>query len=241
MKERTLPGRACPPQAGAAGCPKGYIHSLQSMGTLDGPGVRFVVFMQGCPLRCGYCHNPDTWNMADYKIVAAPEEIFEKISRYRNYFGEDGGVTVSGGEALLQSEFVAGLFALCRNAGIHTCLDTSGCIWNEKTEELLRVTDLVLLDVKMTSEEDYARYTKGSLMQTMFFLEQLEKLEIPTWIRHVVVPGFNDDEEDKKKLGDLLRGFTCIRRTDMLPFRKLCKEKYEKLGIEFPFDQYEEG
>lgn len=232
MRESTLPGRACP---------KGYIHSLQSMGTLDGPGVRFVVFMQGCPLRCGYCHNPDTWNMADYKIEAAPEEIFEKISRYRNYFGEDGGVTVSGGEALLQSEFVAGLFALCRKAGIHTCLDTSGCIWNEKTEELLRVTDLVLLDVKMTSEEDYARYTKGSLMQTMLFLEQLEKRGIPTWIRHVVVPGFNDDEEDKKKLEDLLQGFSCIRRTDMLPFRKLCKEKYEKLGIAFPFDQYEEG
>lgn len=220
---------------------KGYIHSLQSMGTVDGPGVRFVVFMQGCPLRCGYCHNPDTWDMEDYEIEAAPEEVFEKIRRCRNYFREGGGVTVSGGEALMQSEFVTELFALCRDARIHTCLDTSGCIWNEKTERLLRVTDLVLLDVKMTSEEDYARYTGGSLRQTMFFLEQLEERRIPTWIRHVVVPGLNDGEEDKGRLAGLLQGFACIERTDMLPFRKLCKEKYEKLGIPFPFDVYEEA
>ena len=220
---------------------KGYIHSLQSMGTVDGPGVRFVVFMQGCPLRCGYCHNPDTWNMEDYEIEAAPEEVFEKICRFRNYFGEDGGVTVSGGEALMQSEFVTALFTPCRDARIHTCLDTSGCIWNEKTEGLLGVTDLVLLDVKMTSEEDYARYTGGSLGQTMFFLEQLEERRIPTWIRHVVVPGLNDGKEDRRRLERLLHGFTCIERTDMLPFRKLCKEKYEKLGIPFPFDVYTEG
>lgn len=219
---------------------KGYIHSFQTMGTLDGPGVRFLVFMQGCPLRCGYCHNPDTWEMKDYQIEAEPEEVFQKVLRYRNYFGEDGGITVSGGEALMQAEFVTELFALCREAGIHTCLDTSGCIWNEQTEKLLDVTDLVLLDVKMTSEEDYRTYTKGSLRQTIKFLEKLEERGTDVWIRHVVVPGFNDSAEDQEKLDALLEGYSCIKQVDLLPFRKLCKEKYDRLGIEFPFDKYEE-
>lgn len=219
----------------------GYIHSFQSMGTLDGPGVRFLVFMQGCPLRCGYCHNPDTWDKEAYSITASPEEVLAKVLRYRNYFGADGGITVSGGEALMQAEFVRVLFELCREEGIHTCLDTSGCIWNEEVEKLLDVTDLVLLDVKMTTEEDYRTYTKGSLKQTLFFLGELERKKIPTWIRHVVVPGFNDDREDLERVKLLVDGYTCVRKIDMLPFRKLCKEKYERLGIEFPFDKYEEA
>lgn len=219
----------------------GYIHSFQSMGTLDGPGVRFLVFMQGCPLRCGYCHNPDTWDMKAYSQEATAEQVFEKVWRYRNYFGEDGGVTVSGGEALMQAKFVTGLFKLCRQQGIHTCLDTSGCIMNTQVEELLGVTDLVLLDVKMTSEADYKKYTKGSLKQTIFFLEQLNERGIDTWIRHVVVPGFNDSEEDLHKFRTIIEGYDCIKRVDMLPFRKLCREKYERMGIEFPFDIYEEG
>lgn len=219
----------------------GYIHSYQSMGTLDGPGVRFLVFLQGCPLRCGYCHNPDTWDMAAYSQTAEPREVVEKALRYRNYFGEDGGITVSGGEALMQAGFVREVFRLCKEQGIHTCLDTSGCIWNDEVDQLLSVTDLVLLDVKMTSEEDYKTYVKGSLRQTMLFLDKLEEKGISTWIRHVVVPGFNDSDEDKAKLDKLLQGYACIEKVDFLPFRKLCKEKYEKMGIEFPFDKYEEG
>ena len=218
----------------------GYIHSFQSMGTLDGPGVRFLVFMQGCPLRCGYCHNPDTWDLNAYSITASPDEVMEKVVRFRNYFGRDGGITVAGGEALLQAEFVKELFTLCKEAGIHTCLDTSGCIWNMETEKLLSVTDLVLLDIKMTSEEDYKVYTKGSLRQTLFFLSKLEERQIDTWIRHVVIPGFNDDEEDLNKLYALVRGYRCVKQTDLLPFRKLCREKYERMGIPFPFDKYDE-
>lgn len=220
---------------------EGYIHSFQSMGTLDGPGVRFLVFMQGCPLRCGYCHNPDTWDPAAYQIKAEPSEVLKRVLRYRNYYGEEGGITVSGGEALLQAAFVKELFALCKGEGIHTCLDTSGCIWNEQIEALLRVTDLVLLDVKMTNEADYREYTKGSLKQTLFFLEQLDKRHIPVWIRHVVVKGLNDDALDAKRLQQLLVPYTCVKKVDLLPFRKICKEKYEKLGIPFPFDCYEEA
>lgn len=219
----------------------GSIHSCQSMGTLDGPGVRFLVFMQGCPLRCGYCHNPDTWDPEAYSIKATPGEVMDKVLRCRNYFGRDGGITVSGGEALMQAEFVKELFCLCQEAGIHTCLDTSGCIWNEETDRLLSVTDLVLLDIKMTSEEDYKKYTKGSLKQTLFFLDRLEERQIDTWIRHVVVPGFNDDKEDLDKLDVLVKDYKCIRQVDLLPFRKLCKEKYERMGIPFPFDKYDEA
>ena len=137
----------------------GRINSIQTLGTVDGPGVRFVLFMQGCPLRCGYCHNPDTWNFSGGSEVTA-EEIFEKVLRYREYFGKDGGVTVSGGEPTAQAQFVHELFSLCKRAGIHTALDTSGRLWNEDIERLLSLTDLCLLDYKMCDGEKYERYTK---------------------------------------------------------------------------------
>lgn len=160
----------------------GRIHSVESFGSVDGPGIRYVVFLQGCPLRCGYCHNPDTWTFAGGAEMSA-EELFQKIRRYRAYFGEEGGVTVSGGEALMQPEFVTELFRLCHADGINTCLDTSGCVWNDQVEALLEETDTVLLDIKMTSEEDYARYIGGSLKQTMKFLSELHRRGIPTWVR----------------------------------------------------------
>ena len=137
----------------------GRINSIQTLGTVDGPGVRFVLFMQGCPLRCAYCHNPDTWDFSGGNEVSA-DEIFQKVKRYREYFGKEGGITVSGGEPTMQADFVRELFELCKKEGIHSALDTSGCVWNDKVEKLLSVTDLCLLDYKMTNNEDYLHYTK---------------------------------------------------------------------------------
>ncbi|MEF9942110.1 MAG: pyruvate formate-lyase-activating protein [Lachnospiraceae bacterium] len=219
---------------------KGYIHSYQSMGTLDGPGVRFLVFLQGCPLRCGYCHNPDTWNVEDYKECVTPEEVLKKALRYRNYFGNQGGITVSGGEALQQAKFVKELFRCCKEAGIHTCLDTSGCIVNEEVIELLKVTDLVLLDIKMTTPQEYRKHTGGNMDTVCSFLQLLEERQIPTWIRQVIVPNFNDTKENVERLEEVLAPITCIKKLEFLPFRKLCKEKYIQLEIPFLFDAYEE-
>lgn len=219
---------------------KGRIHSYQSMGTLDGPGVRFVVFMQGCKLRCGYCHNPDTWKMGE-GLEVSPEEVLERALRYKNYFGTEGGITVSGGEALLQAEFVAELFILCRESGIHTALDTSGSVWNEEVKRLLHVTDLVLLDIKMTDEEGYQKYIGCSLKEVLFFLDELQSRKIDTWVRQVIVPGLNDRSENIERLNGLIAGHTCVKKVELLPFRKLCKEKYERMELPFPFDRYPEG
>ncbi len=217
----------------------GRIHSVESFGSVDGPGIRYVVFLQGCPLRCGYCHNPDTWTFAGGAEMSA-EELFQKIRRYRAYFGEEGGVTVSGGEALMQPEFVTELFRLCHADGINTCLDTSGCVWNDQVEALLEETDTVLLDIKMTSEEDYARYIGGSLKQTMKFLSELHRRGIPTWVRQVIVEGLNDTEENIQSLNELMAPYDNIVKVELLPFHKMCSTKYEKLGIPFRFDCYPE-
>lgn len=210
----------------------GRVHSLQSLGTLDGPGVRFVVFLQGCPLRCVYCHNPDTWE-ASGGMQMTPDAVFEKILRCKRYFGMDGGVTVSGGEALVQADFAHALFQLCKANGIHTCLDTSGCIWNEDVSRLLTATDLVLLDIKFTDEAAYRACSGGSLAQTLAFLERLAQREIPVWIRHVVVPGLTDSEENIRRLRELVKPFPNVERVELLPFRKLCIEKYNALGLAF--------
>ena len=212
----------------------GRINSIQTLGTVDGPGVRFVLFMQGCPLRCAYCHNPDTWDFADGEEVSA-EEIFEKVKRYREYFGKDGGITVSGGEPTAQADFVRELFALCKNDGIHTALDTSGCIWNEKVEKLLEVTDLCLLDYKMCNDEDYEKYTRCKKESVDFFLSELQKRSIDTWLRQVIVKGINDSAESVKYLYDIADAHPCVKKVELLKFRKLCAPKYENLGIEFPF------
>lgn len=211
----------------------GYIHSFQSMGTVDGPGVRCVIFMQGCPLRCAYCHNPDTWEFNAGDIVT-PKEMLVKILRYKSYISK-GGVTVSGGEALMQAEFVKELFSLCRSEGIHTALDTSGCLINRQVVDLLSVTDLCLLDIKMTAEDEYKKYTGGSLGSTLEFLNILEEKKIPTWIRQVIVTGINDNGDNINRLNTILRSYSCIEKAELLPFKKLCKEKYDELNIEFPF------
>ncbi len=211
---------------------KGYVHSLQSMGTVDGPGVRAVLFTEGCPLRCAYCHNPDTWEMKKESLVSA-EKIAEKIIRLYPYI-KNGGVTFSGGEPCVQSEFLYEVALLLKEKGLHIALDTSGCILDDSTKKLLSVTDMVLLDVKMTGEEDYKKYIGGSFVKTMEFLSYLEENGIETWIRHVVVPGINDSSEDITKLKEILSPYRCITKTELLPFRTLCLEKYENTGIEFP-------
>lgn len=211
---------------------KGYVHSLQSMGTVDGPGVRAVLFTEGCPLRCVYCHNPDTWEMKEESLVSA-EEIADKIIRLYPYI-KNGGVTFSGGEPCMQSDFLYEVALLLKKKGLHIALDTSGCILDESTKKLLSVTDLVLLDIKMTSEEDYSEHIKGSLEKTLKFLSYLEDNRIEVWIRHVVVPGINDSEENIKELREIISPYTCIKKTELLPFRTLCLEKYENAGLEFP-------
>ena len=219
---------------------QGRIHSFQSLGTVDGPGVRAVVFMQGCPLRCACCHNPDTWNFGGGKIVSA-EEIFRKIQRLRAYFGKDGGVTVSGGEPLLQADFVAELFRLCRADGISCALDTSGCVYNESVEPLLSLTDLVLLDYKYTNDTDYNKYTGMSMQSAEDFLARLDALGKRVWIRQVIIPTLNDSEESVRRLYALSERYSCIEKTELLPFRKLCVEKYRALGVDFSLENIPEA
>lgn len=210
----------------------GYIHSLQSMGTVDGPGVRAVVFMQGCPLRCIYCHNPDTWDMKDGHRISS-EELAEKILRLYPYI-KNGGVTFSGGEPSLQAEFITETISLLKEKGLHIAIDTCGEVYNEKVQDLLEKTDLVLLDIKMTDSESYRKHTGGSLEKALSFLKNLDGMKKEVWIRHVVVPSLTDSEENIRKLKSLISPFSCITKTELLPFRNLCIEKYESLGIDFP-------
>ena len=211
----------------------GRIHSFQSLGTVDGPGVRTVVFMQGCPLRCICCHNPDTWDFAGGTQTTA-EELVNRILRYRNYFGEKGGVTVSGGEPLCQARFVADLFSRLRETGVSTALDTAGYRLDDSVKALLAVTDLVLLDYKYTNAEDYLRYTGCEMEAVDRFLSYLQQIKKTTWLRHVLIPGYNDTVESLARLRTLRDRYSCVERVELLPFRKLCLEKYCQMGIVFP-------
>ena len=211
----------------------GRIHSFQSLGTADGPGVRAVVFMQGCPLRCACCHNPDTWDFNGGTEVT-PDEIFRKVKRLKNYFGEDGGVTVSGGEPLMQPEFIKELFTLCKTDGITTAIDTSGCVLNGKIKEVLNLTDTVLLDYKYVSDELYKSKVGTEKSKVDEFLSYLNSQNINTWLRQVIIKDLNNNENSVKVLKELKQKYPCIKKTELLPFKKLCIEKYEKLGIPFP-------
>ncbi len=215
----------------------GRVHSLQSLGTVDGPGVRFVVFMQGCSLRCACCHNPDTWDRVGGKEYTA-DELADKAERFREYFGEQGGVTVSGGEPLLQSEFVTEFFRECKARGINTCLDTSGCAVNERIETLLTFTDRVLLDIKYTSEEMYGKYVGCSLESVLRFAELLERKKIPTTVRQVIIPSLNDSREAVLALKELVAKYSCVDGVELLPFKKICAVKYDGLGIKFPLADF---
>ncbi len=210
----------------------GRVHSVQTMGAVDGPGVRFVVFVQGCSLRCVCCHNPDTWDAEGGQLLSA-HELAERAERYREYFGSNGGVTVSGGEPLLQAPFVTAFFKGCHDRGLHTCLDTSGCILTDDVRELLRHTDLVLLDMKYTTAEQYRQYVGCDMQSPLAFLDYLQSMNKPVWLRQVIIPHLNDDEENVHRLAALSAQYSCVVKTELLPFRKMCSVKYDDLGIPF--------
>lgn len=216
---------------------KGKIHSFQSLGTLDGPGIRFVVFMHGCNLSCGYCHNIDVCR-GEYTEYTA-EEVFQKVLKYKDYFGQTGGITVSGGEPLLQAEFVYELFKLCSDNGINTALDTSGSVYNDTVSKVLDCCNFVLLDIKMTNNDDYKKYIGCTITPVLEFLDELEKRNISTWIRQVIIHGINDNEENIMALKEIINGKSIILKTELLPFKNICISKYEQMGIDFPFKNYE--
>ena len=213
---------------------KGRVHSIQSLAALDGPSVRFAVFLQGCHLRCGCCHNPDTHALTG-GVEYTAEQLIQKAVRYKEYFGKEGGITLSGGEPLLQAEFAAELFTLAHREGIHTCLDTSGSLWNEDVEGLLSVCDRVLLDIKYTSDAQYRQYVGCSLSAPLAFLQGLDQRAIPTTLRQVILPTLNDTEDSLLALAAIANAYACVDKVELLPFRKLCTVKYEQLGIPFPF------
>lgn len=212
----------------------GYIHSIQSLGTVDGPGVRFVVFLQGCNLRCKCCHNPDTWELKSQTVYTA-DEIVQKAIRYKDYFGSEGGITLSGGEPLLQAEFAYEIFSLCHQNGINTCLDTSGSILNDAVKKLLSKTDRVLLDIKYTDDDLYRKNVGCDLGRVIDFLEYLNHQGIPTTVRQVIIPTINDNEDNILKLKNIVSKYPCVDKTELLPFRKICQTKYDSLKLPFPF------
>lgn len=213
---------------------KGKIHSFQSLGTVDGPGIRFVTFFQGCPLRCGCCHNPDTWAFNDGEEYT-PSQVVDKALRFKSYFGEKGGITISGGEPLLQPLFASEIFKLCHQNGINTCLDTSGCVLSDSVKELLKHTDRLLLDVKYTNEDLYVKHVGCSLKSVLDFLKYADDNHIPVTLRQVIIPTLNDNEENIKRLNELASVHSCIDKIELLPFKKICQVKYDQLKLDFPF------
>lgn len=223
----------------------GYIHSLESFGTVDGPGVRYVVFMQGCPMRCQYCHNPDTWETRGGTPVTV-DEILKNYNKNKAFY-RNGGITVTGGEPLLQIEFVTELFKKAQAQDIHTCLDTSGVTFQpsnlaylEKLDKLLAVTDLVMLDIKHIRPEQHQTLTGHSNHRILFFARYLDEKRVFMWIRHVVVPGITDNPEDLFELGYFIGSLKFIKSLDVLPYHTMGKDKYKQLGMEYPLGDLED-
>lgn len=211
---------------------KGNIHSIESMGLVDGPGIRVVVFMQGCALRCKYCHNPDTWS-GKGELELTPEELVKRILRFRSYFERSGGgVTFSGGDPLMQHEFLKEALRLCKENGIHTTLDTSG-VGTGDYEDILQYVDLVLFDVKHLTREGYKDITGIDIDESLVFLEACKSRGIKLWIRQVVVPGITDSEEYIKSLGKFIKTLDNVEKVELLPYHLLGLNKYETLGLKY--------
>lgn len=209
----------------------GKIHSIETFGTVDGPGIRFVVFMQGCTLKCKYCHNRDTWNTRGGKSVSI-EELVKEILKYKSYIDNSGGgVTVSGGEPLLQAEFVTELFKELKSRGIHTALDTAGSILlSDNIKELLKYTDLVLLDIKHIDAEKCTNLTGFTNKNTLEFAKYLSNIELPVWIRQVLIPGYTDDKFDLLELKKFINSLNNIEKVELLPYHNLGKFKWDEIG-----------
>lgn len=217
----------------------GYIHSTESFGTVDGPGVRFVIFLQGCPMRCKYCHNPDTWEMNTGDSRSA-KSLIDEYMRNAAYYSK-GGITVTGGEPLMQIDFLTELFSLAKENQIHTCVDTSGITYhpgkseyNKKLDRLLDLTDLVMLDIKHTDPAAHKELTGHDNSGILAFARYLADRNVPVWIRHVVVPGITDEEEHLRALGAFLRTLPNVKALDVLPYHVMGVSKYKELGIPYP-------
>lgn len=210
---------------------QGYIHSIETFGTKDGPGIRFVLFMQGCPLRCLYCHNPDTWKKADAKFIMSPQEVFHELDKVKNFVR--GGITVSGGEPMMQPEFVLDLFKICKAAGIHTAIDTSGIYLNETVKEVLSYTDLVLLDIKQINPDKYKVLTSQQLKPTLEFMDYLHTINKTVWLRYVLVPNYTNEDADLKKWAEYVSHFHNVERVDILPFHQMAVHKWENLDVDY--------
>ena len=217
---------------------KGYIHQLESFGSVDGPGVRFIIFFAGCPLRCKYCHNPDTWDMMKGKQYTADELLDEAIT-CREYWGTKGGITVSGGEPLAQIDFLLELFTNAKERGINTCIDTAGGPftregeWFEKFKRLMNVTDVLLMDIKHINEEEHIKltgHTGKNIIEMFCYLDEINK---PVWIRHVLVPGITDNDEYLIQTRDFIRTLGNVQRVEVLPYHGLGAMKYKDLGIDY--------
>lgn len=220
---------------------RGRVHSLETFGLVDGPGVRFVAFLQGCELRCSYCHNPETWDLSDGTEYTA-KELFDKAYRYRNYWKDNGGITVSGGEPLLQMEFVAAFFSLAKQKGISTALDTAGNPFSMEAdfldgfERLMEVTDLVLLDMKTFYEEEHKALTGHGNRNILQMAEYLSEHGRDMWIRHVLVPGLTDGENELKELADFIQRLKTVKRVEVLPYHTLGVIKWEKMHKKYPLE-----
>ncbi len=210
---------------------KGKITDIETMGSADGPGVRLVVFLSGCKLRCLYCHNPETWLMKNFKREITSEEVLELYNKYKVYYGKGGGVTFSGGEPLLQSEFVLNTIKLLKQNNIHIALDTAGV--GENYDEILQLVDLVILDVKAVENDEYKLITGRDIDDFYLFLEKCQKLNKTLWLRQVIVPGINDDEEHVLKLKNFAKNIKNIERIELLPYHSMAKNKYQEMGITY--------
>lgn len=214
----------------------GYIHSFESFGTVDGPGIRFVVFMQGCPMRCLYCHNPDTWGKGGREYT--PEEVAANVIKYKSYFTGGGGVTVSGGEPMLQADFVRELFAILKRSGIHTALDTSGILFDpanrHKFDALLEVCDLVLLDIKHIDGGEHRKLTGHGNENVLAFASYLSETGKPMWIRHVLVTGITDNDGYLTALAKFIGGLKTVQKVEVLPYHNMGEVKYKNLGLDYP-------
>ena len=216
---------------------EGRIHSFESLGAVDGPGVRFVVFMQGCSLKCKYCQNRDTWNLKGGTTYSS-DEIVEKILRYKNYIMPNGGVTISGGEPLLQAKFLIELFTKLKKYNIHTCIDTSGSVvLTDEIKELINLADLFLLDIKCINDEKAINLTGVSNKKELEFARYLSNINKTMWIRQVLVPGYTDDEQDLIKLKEFISTLKSVERVEVLPYHDLGKFKWEQLGEVYPLEK----